>query len=141
MKHIFPQIESTNSFPQIIRSFFPFHPVIEDNSKSWGVCKFIPLSNLSYYDISLHVKLKNFNGFPLRMSFFRRFPTSLMLNELSIASQTSSIMKDTWLSRNFSGVDGFMLASVVKSFNITPILMKPNGTFGYKSSDGQFMGN
>lgn len=66
----------------------------------------------------------------------------MMLDELSIASQGSSVMKDSWRSNNFSGIDGIMLASVVKSFNFTPILIKPDGAdFGYKGSDGQFLGN
>lgn len=51
-------------------------------------------------------------------------------------------MKDSWRSNNFSGIDGIMLASVVKSFNFTPILIQPDGAdFGYKGADGQFIGN
>lgn len=92
-------------------------------------------------DLSLSVKLKNFNGYPLRISFFWRYPTSMKLDELSTASQSISFMKDSWLSNNFSGVDGFMLASVVKKFNFTPILIKPDGAdFGYKGADGKFLG-
>lgn len=93
------------------------------------------------HDLSLASKLKNFNGYPLRISFFWRYPTSMMLNELSKASQSSSLLKDSWRSNNFSGIDGILLASVVKAFNFTPILIKPDGAeFGYKISNGQFLG-
>lgn len=91
--------------------------------------------------MSLTKKLKDFNGFPMRISFFWRYPTSMRLDELSKASQDSSVMKDAWRANNFSGLDGLILASLVKTFNFTPILVKPNGAdFGYKAPDGKFLG-
>lgn len=93
-------------------------------------------------DFDLHAKFRNFNGFPLRISFFERYPTSMKLSDLSKASQASFLMKDIWRAHNYSGLDGLMLATVVKSFNFTPILVKPSGAdFGYKTSDGKFLGN
>lgn len=77
----------------------------------------------------------------MRISFFWRYPTSMKLNELSEASQHSNIMKDMWRADNFTGVDGLILATVVKAFNFTPILLKPSGAeFGYKAPDGKFLG-
>lgn len=64
------------------------------------------------------------------------------INELSEASQHSNVMNDIWMANNFSGVDGLMLASLVKKFNFTPILVRPTGAdFGYKTNDGTFLGN
>lgn len=111
------------------------------NYNKWGVKKFIPINNSSILDISLTSKFRNFNGFPLRISFFYRYPTSMNLSELSKASQSSCIIKDMWRAYNFTGVDGFMLASIVKTFNFTPILVKPSGAdFGYKAPNGKFLG-
>lgn len=111
------------------------------NYKTWGVKKSLPINNLSISDLSLTAKFKNFNGFPLRISFFYRYPTSMKLSELSKVSQDSYILREMWRANNFSGVDGFMLASMVKEFNFTPILVKPIGAdFGYKTSDGTFLG-
>lgn len=60
----------------------------------------------------------------------------MKLNELSTALQSSSILQDSWRSDNFSGIDGFVVSSVVKAFNFTPILIKSKGTeFGYKAAD------
>lgn len=106
------------------------------HTKTYGACRFLPLNHLTLFDISLTAKLRNFNGFPLRISFFWRYPTSMKLNELSTALQSSSILQNSWRSDNFSGIDGFVLSSVVKAFNFTPILIKSKGTeFGYKAAD------
>lgn len=132
---------STKFFFQIVRTYFPFQPFSSGNSKKWGVCQFLPLDNLSITDFDLHSKYKNFHEFPLRISFFERYPTSMKLTDLSKASQTSYLMKDIWRANNFSGLDGLMLSTVVKSFNFTPILVKPKGAdFGYRTPDGKFIG-
>lgn len=128
---------------QIIHTYFPFQPVIHGNFTRWGASKSIRLTdNASYTDISLFAKHQNFNGFPLEISYFWRYPTSMNLNELSTASQHSYIMKDSWRSENSIGMDGFMLSSLAKTFNFTPILVRPRGAeFGYKSTNGKFLGN
>lgn len=100
------------------------------------------MANLSITEINIMTKFRNFNRFPLRISFFWRYPTSMKMSELSEASQRSCIMKDMWRANNYSGVDGLMLSSLVKTFNFTPILVKPTGVdFGYKTKDGQFLGS
>lgn len=126
----------------MIRTYFPLHLVTDGNSTGWGDCKSIPISNFRLNKIDLLAKFRNFNGYPLRISFFRRYPTSMKLNELSQAVQDSCIMKDSWRAANFTGIDGFMLSTFVKKFNFTPNLSKPrDGDFGYKTQDGQFLGN
>lgn len=125
----------------MIRTYFPLHLITVGNSTGWGVCKSIPINDFCSSNIDLLAKFQNFNGHPLRISFFRRYPTSIKLNELSQAVQDSCIMKDSWRAANFTGIDGFMLSSFVKKFNFTPNLAKPrDGDFGYKSQNGQFFG-
>lgn len=127
---------------QTILTYFPLTLNSVGNTTVWGVSKSIPIRDFRLSDIDLFVKFRNFNGYPLRISFFRRYPTSIYLNELSQAVQNSRILKDSWRVANFTGIDGFMLSSFVEKFNFTPILSKPReGDFGYRDQDGRFLGN
>lgn len=126
----------------MIRTYFPLKLNTVGNTTVWGASKSIPVNDFRLSDIDLFAKLRNFNGYPLRVSFFRRYPTSIYLNELSHAVQNSRILKDSWRVANFTGIDGFMLLSFVEKFNFTPILSKPrDGDFGYRDQDGRFLGN
>lgn len=125
----------------MIRTYFPLHLITVGNFTRWGDTKSISINDFRLSEIDLLAKFRNFNGYPLRISFFRRYPTSIKLDELSQAVQDSYVMKDSWRAANFTGIDGFMLSTFVKKFNFTPNLSKPrDGDFGYKSQDGQFLG-
>lgn len=80
-------------------------------------------------------------GFPLRVTIFRRDPTSLKSDEFPLPFRGSYLMKDTWRSDDYSGVDGIMLANAAKTMNFTTLNIPQIGIdFGYKADNGTFVG-
>lgn len=90
----------------------------------------------------MFVKYKNLNGFPLKVTIFRRYPTSLKESELPNVLSKSYLTKDVWRADGYSGVDGLMLANAAKTLNFTAQNIPQIGIdFGYKDNDGEFVGN
>lgn len=96
---------------------------------------------MDFNDNAIFGKFKNLNNYPLRVSLFRRYPTSLKANELPAVFHGSYLMKDSWRANGYGGVDGIMLSNVAKTLNFEPIVVEPNGIdFGFKSTNGTFFG-
>lgn len=126
---------------QIIRTYFPFEQYQNGNITQWGVYKTYELKDFDYNNNEMFTKLRNLNEFPLRVSLFRRYPTSLQGHELPKVFRSSYLMRDSWRSDGYGGMDGIMLANVAKTLNFTAIVVTPIGIdFGYKASNGTFLG-
>lgn len=96
---------------------------------------------MDFNDNEMFSKFKNLNKYPLRVSLFRRYPTSLKANELPAVFHGSYLMKDSWRANGYGGVDGIMLSNVAKTLNFEAIVVEPRGIdFGYKSTNGTFLG-
>lgn len=100
------------------------------------------MNKIDYTNNELFTKFKNFNEFPLRVSLFRRYPTSLQLNELPEVFRGSYLMNDNWRSKGYGGVDGIMLTNIAKTLNFTPVIVEPIGIdFGFRATNGTYLGN
>lgn len=136
---------------QVIYTYFPFKPTTHSDGGSthteWGQTDEIILNDFDYNRTDLFDKFKNFNGFPLRIIMFPRYPTAVKVNELPSTFVNSYMMNETWRSDGYGGVDGLMLANAAKMLNFTTINVAPTGTtgttglyYGYKSDNGTFIG-
>lgn len=130
------------SLLQIIRTYFPYEEVQHGNTTKWGAYKAINLKDIDFNADELFTKFENLHRFPLRVSLFRRYPTSIKLEELPEVFRDSYLMKDIGLSRGYSGVDGIMLSNIAKALNFTPVVVLPKEVdFGFKAANGTFVGN
>lgn len=123
---------------QMIRTYYPFTRI---NASSWGQHEVFDMNTIDFKRSNLFKKFDNLQEFPLRVTIFRRYPTSLRSYELPAAFLHSYLMKEIWRSDGYSGVDGIMLQNAAKSLNFTAINIPQIGIdFGYKASNGTFVG-
>lgn len=114
---------------------------MRENSITWGEIERIKLTTIDFTRSDLFEKFKNLNGFPLRVSIFRRYPTSMSIDELPKSMASSYLMNDIWRSDGYSGVDGLMLANAAKTLNFTASIIPQVGIdFGWKAPNGSFVG-
>lgn len=126
---------------QVVRTYFPFKlSVGADGVPDWGEYQSFNLNNKKYG--KLFTKLNNLQGFPLRVTIFRRYPTALKARELPEPFVKSYLMEDIWRSDGYGGVDGIMLSNAAKTLNFTAINVPELGSdFGYKADNGTFVGS
>lgn len=111
------------------------------NASSWGLQQSFNLTEIDFTKTNLFRKFDDLQGFPLRVTIFRRDPTALKSYEFPKPFRSSYLMKDAWRADEYSGVDGIMLANAAKSMNFTTVNVPQIGIdFGFKSSNGTFVG-
>lgn len=129
----------------MIGTFEPFTlnetmSVTNASSKAYGHCSWTALQNLQYGDNILN-KLATMNGFPLRVSIFRRFPTALVASDLPNSFLRSYFSDGMKLTNGINGFDGLILGNLAKMLNFRVDVIKPIGSdFGYKADNGTFIG-
>lgn len=129
----------------MIGTFEPFTlnetmSVTNASSKEYGHCSWTALQNLQYGDNILN-KLATMNGFPLRVSIFRRFPTALVASDLPNSFLRSYFSDGMKLTNGINGFDGLILGNLAKMLNFRVDVIKPIGSdFGYKADNGTFIG-
>lgn len=123
----------------MFRTYYPFTRV---NDSHWGTHESFYLNTTDFTKPSkLFRKFDNLQEFPLRVTIFRRYPTSLRAYELPAAFRESYLMNEIWRSDGYSGVDGIMLQNAAKAMNFTTVNIPQIGIdFGYKASNGTFVG-
>lgn len=93
-----------------------------------------------YYD-ELFRKFRNLNGFQLKLSLFPRYPTCIELNDLPEVFRGMYLMKESWRSMGFGGVDGLVVQNMAKTMNFSADIVVPNGIdFGFRAPNGTFVG-
>lgn len=128
-------------FHQVIHSFFPYKRSVDGNKIAWGKTVRINLSDVDFTRTDLFKKFKNMNGYPFRVTMFRRYPTALKVDELPESFSGSYLMNDIWRSDGYTGVDGLMLSCAAKTLNFTAINIPQLGIdFGWKANNGTFVG-
>lgn len=83
-------------------------------------------------------KLKNFNGVPLKVSMFERFPSSVEWKQLPYFIRHRYSSKRIKLK--LGGFDGLVLSNIAKILNFTPQIIDNNDCYGYLLKDGSFSG-
>lgn len=125
-------------FLQVVRIYYPYTRI---NATFWGKHQSINLKSIDFSKPDLFEKLSDLQGFPLKVTIFRRYPTSLKAFELPKVFHDSYLMKETWRSDGYSGVDGIMLSNAAISMNFTAVNIQQIGIdFGYKIPNGSFVG-
>lgn len=87
-------------------------------------------------------KFNNLNGYPLKVSIFRRYPTCIISDDLPKSFLNSYISNEMTNANGYSGFDGLVLGNLAKYLNFTAITKIPekNLEFGYKLENGTFVG-
>lgn len=94
---------------------------------------------MNYADNWLIQKDYSFNGFPLTVSIFDRYPTMVPeIPETFAQTQYARGMKYS----GYGGIDGFLLGNLAEWMNFTVNIIQPidNSTYGFKIN-GQFTGS
>lgn len=122
----------------MIRTYFPYTRI---NASTWGLHQSFNLTEIDFNKTDLFRKFDDLQGFPLKVTIFRRDPTALKSYEFPKAFRSSYLMRDAWRADEYSGVDGLMLANAAKSMNFTTVNVPQIGIdFGFKLSNGTFVG-
>lgn len=75
------------------------------------------------------------------MSLFPRYPTCMEAGELPAVARRMYLMKESWRSANFGGVDGLMVQNMAKTLNFSAKIIIPRGIdFGFRATNGTFFG-
>jgi hypothetical protein len=79
-------------------------------------------------------KLRNFHRYPLRVTMFRRFPTALPTMQC--------YPDDTNCAVTYTGTDAFVLYSLARYLNFTPVIRQPSDgqEYGYATKNGTLLG-
>lgn len=123
---------------QIFHTFYPFERV---HTHQWGTYRRLAIANVTGKTRGFWWKFQNLQGFPLKLSLFPRYPTCMEAHELPEVARAMYLMKESWRSANFGGVDGLMVQSMAKTLNFSADIVVPTGIdFGFRADNGTFFG-
>lgn len=107
----------------------------------FGETIYLDLATFSF-NSNLSRKFKNFQKFPLRLSLFLRYPTSILPASIPGPFLKSYYSRGMAYSNNIGGFDGLILGNMAKTLNFISDIRAPVGSdFGYMLDNGTFIGN
>lgn len=108
---------------------------------NYGATTWLSIGEFSFETISFK-QFNNFNGYPLKVSMFHRYPTAVDQTKQKLPrSILASYFSDAFqYSHNFGGIDGLVLGNVAWILNFTIIIKDSNNHYGDRTSNGSFVG-
>lgn len=110
-------------------------------TRTWGQATFIHLRKLEEVSDIFTFYFQNFRGYPIRISLFVRYPTSVnedTTNDLFL----SPYLKDVEKTLKFNGIDPIILYNTFNFLNFTPVMQTDQiRCYGHRMSNGSYVGS
>lgn len=111
------------------------------HTNTWGQASFINITNVTSIPDLFTDYFKNLNGYPIRVSLFIRYPTSVKV------STTKSLFFPSYLQKvgkklNFTGIDPIILYNTFMLLNFTPVMQTDRWEYyGHRAQNGTYVGS
>lgn len=102
----------------------------------WGRVRKIPLTHLREQIVKPFSGLQNLRGYPIKTSIFPREPTSI-----KYTTSPWYINENLSLTNFYGGFDGLLLVNMALYLNFTPVIQETKNGYGWKQSNGTYVGS
>lgn len=132
-----------DSGEELLASYFPYAinaSIVDPIADDFGATKWKGISEMDYSMKWLR-KLIRMNGFPFRVSIFKRYPTAIKPPDLTDIMMRSYYNRAMKFSGGFGGFDGMVLGNIAEKMNFRTKVVSPTlSDFGWVDLNGSVFG-